>query len=172
MVQGENIVVSKSWGQTLTIQQIVLDNAALEENNKFSPYSSDIQSPRGLRGYSLLGGDESGNEIEWRVRGNEGGWSDFPDRTRSIFNTGGLAGERHGWHLPGFDDTDWAKGSYALEKPGVRFYRADLEIDYPAGLDIHYRWVGGKQRPSGSVLTRCTALCSQTQPVLTGQCCL
>lgn len=122
-------------------QLVVLDNVALEENNKFTAYSSDIQSPRGLRGYTLVGGDESGYEMHWKVQGNLGGWTDFPDRVRSIYNTGGLGGERKGWHLPGFDDNDgnWADGLADLKEPGVRFYRATVDIDYPSKTDIHYR---------------------------------
>lgn len=120
-------------------QLIVLDNAALEENNKFTALSSDIQSPRGLRGYTLIGGDASGLEVHWKVQGNIGGWTNYPDRVRSIYNTGGLAGEREGWHLPGFDDSGWQGGKEGLSAPGVRFYRAELSVHYPKGLDLHYR---------------------------------
>lgn len=76
----------------------------------------------------------------WKVQGNIGGWTDFPDKTRGIFNVGGLAGEREGWYLPGFD-TGWTDGVEWVDKPGVRFYRGLVEVDYPEGVDVHYRWV-------------------------------
>ncbi|KAH9035612.1 galactose-binding domain-like protein [Lactarius hengduanensis] len=49
----------------------------------------------------------------------------FPDRVRSVLNEGGLPGERAGWHLPGFDTSNWASDS---------FQRSFLCI--PPGFDV------------------------------------
>ena len=118
----------------------MIANAGLEEGSTFTATPQDAQSPRGIRGYTLLGGDPSGYELIWKIQGNQGGWTDFPDKVRSLYNVGGLYGEREGWHLPGFDDSDWEEGGpeESLDMPGVRFYRASVDVDYPAGLDIHY----------------------------------
>ncbi len=81
--------------------------------------------------------------MTWKVQGNLGGWTDFPDKVRTLYNVGGLYGERMGWYLPGFDDGGWTDGGpeVALDAPGVRFYRGTVDVDYPEGTDIHYRWV-------------------------------
>jgi hypothetical protein len=55
----------------------------------------DIQQPRGIEGYYLLGegGDIGVSQFTgWKVQGNFGG-EDYPDKTRKIFNEGGLYGE-------------------------------------------------------------------------------
>lgn len=119
----------------------MLDNVGLEESAQFTSTSEDIKSPRGIRGYTLVGGGGSGFEIKWKVQGNEGGNTAYPDRVRGIYNLGGLYGERAGWYLPGFDDSAWeqASPSTSTGAPGVWFYRAKVEIDYPAGHDVHYR---------------------------------
>ena len=81
--------------------------------------------------------------MTWKIQGNQGGWTSFPDRVRSLYNVGGLYGEREGWYLPGYDDSEWQSGGPddSLEGPGVRFYRGTVDVDYPEGLDVHYRSV-------------------------------
>ena len=74
-------------------------------------------------------------EVTWRLQGaaDPSGESDL---LRTLYNVGGLYGERHGWHLPGHDDADWAEtGTLNAEAPGVRWYRSEFELDVPAGVD-------------------------------------
>lgn len=61
----------------------------------------------------------------------------FPDRIRGVMNEGGLYGERAGWHLPGFDDSQWEPRSPAegMLSAGVGFFRATFDLDIPAGVD-------------------------------------
>jgi beta-galactosidase len=50
-----------------------------------------------------------------------------------------LAAERLGWHLPGFDDGEWEEGEgpgEGFEGAGVRFYRGQLPLDMPQGVDV------------------------------------
>ncbi|KAH9053098.1 glycoside hydrolase family 35 protein [Lactarius vividus] len=61
------------------------------------------KSPRGVRGFKL----NNGTFGTWKVQGKIGGYTDFPDRVRGVLNEGGLFGERAGWHLPGFDTSNW-----------------------------------------------------------------
>jgi hypothetical protein len=120
-------------------QTIVLDNTGLEETDQFSGTPEDIKSPRGIRGYSLIGGADLG----WRVQGNLGGHTDFPDKTRGIYNTGGLYGERQGWHLPGSPNGTWevgGPGDTPGSAPGVMWYRGQVETRFPPGMDVHYRY--------------------------------
>jgi len=132
----------------------VLDNTGLEETDQFSGTPEDIKSPRGIRGYSLIGG----SELEWRVQGNLGGNTDFPDKVRGIYNTGGLYGEREGWHLPGKPNGTWnigGPGDTPGSAPGVMWYRGQVETQFPSGLDVHYRYEASQAK-----LT--TASCFQT----------
>ncbi len=43
-----------------------------------------------------------------------------PDPVRGPLNHGGLFGERHGWHLPGYDDGDWESVSLPTGAAGAR----------------------------------------------------
>ncbi|TRM62987.1 glycoside hydrolase superfamily [Schizophyllum amplum] len=104
----------------------------------------DIQSPRGIEGYYLLGSDSSSVDqfTSWKVQGNFGG-EDHPDKTRRIFNEGGLFGERMGYHLPGYDDSDWETKSPwdGIDKPGVAWYRTTFDLELPEGHDIPMSFV-------------------------------
>ncbi|ORX33785.1 glycoside hydrolase superfamily [Kockovaella imperatae] len=123
----------KSGDNVITI---LLDNSGLEETDQFSGTPNNIKSPRGLRGYSLIGG----GEMEWRLQGNLGGNTNFPDKVRGLYNAGGLYGEREGWYLPGFDDSTWTAAE-PLTEPGVTFYRAEVNLAIQAGMDLHYSFV-------------------------------
>ncbi|KAL1744295.1 glycoside hydrolase superfamily [Schizophyllum fasciatum] len=105
----------------------------------------DIQSPRGIEGYYLLGDNGNHNVDQfshWKVQGNFGG-EDYPDKTRRIFNEGGLYGERMGFHLPGYDDTEWEIHSpwQGVEQPGVSFFRTSFDLDLPESYDIPMSFV-------------------------------
>jgi beta-galactosidase len=101
-------------------------------------------NPRGILNATLLGAGVIGTGFaEWRVAGTAG--VDKPegslDPLRTRYNEGGLAAERLGWHLPGFDDSDsaWEKGEGPREGftgAGVRFYRGRLPLDVPEGMDV------------------------------------
>src|SRR5699024_3946604 len=74
-------------------------------------------------------------EITWRVQGA----TDIDPR-RTLYNTGGLYGERHGWHLPDHDDSAWDKAATLVaDAPGVRWYRAEFELSTPEGVDVAWR---------------------------------
>ncbi|ELU44899.1 glycoside hydrolase family 35 protein [Rhizoctonia solani AG-1 IA] len=81
----------------------------------------------------------------------------FPDKTRGVFNEGGLYGERAGWHLPGFNAQSWT--SRALNqglpsgKAGVGFFRTEFNLNIPSGKDVHMSFVvGGPKGPYRAVL--------------------
>lgn len=69
----------------------------------------------------------------------------FPDKTRGIFNEGGLYGERAGWHLNGFDDSNWGSRSFAdglpEAKAGVGFFRTEFDLNIPEGVDVPMSFV-------------------------------
>src|SRR5699024_3523879 len=68
-------------------------------------------------------------EVTWRLQG-AGDPSGESDLLRTLYNVGGLYGERHGWHLPGHDDSGWAEAeTLNAESPGVHWYRTEFELD-------------------------------------------
>ncbi|TFK52650.1 glycoside hydrolase family 35 protein [Heliocybe sulcata] len=122
----------------ITIVQVRLrhgptDNMGLNETGD-TPDAS--KSPRGVRGFQL----DSGNFSEWRVQGKIGGYTNYPDRLRGVFNEGGLFGERQGWHLPGYDTSSWASRdlSQGLSNAtaGVGFFVTTFNLSIPTGYDV------------------------------------
>ncbi len=63
----------------------------------------------------------------------------FPDRVRGVLNEGGLFGEREGWHLPGFDTSNWTARALSdglpTGKAGVGFFITTFALDVPEGVD-------------------------------------
>jgi beta-galactosidase GanA len=59
------------------------------------------------------------------------------DKLRGPLNTGGLYGERNGWHLPEFNDRHWAPVTLpnASAHAGVAWYRTSFALDVPDGVD-------------------------------------
>jgi len=97
-------------------------------------HNGAFREPRGLLSVRLEGSDAA---IHWKIQGNVGG-EDLPDTMRGPFNIGGLYGERSGWHLPGFNDSGWAKATLprATDKPGMDWYRTSFKLDIPDGHDV------------------------------------
>lgn len=64
----------------------------------------------------------------------------FPDKVRGVLNEGGTYGERQGWHLPGFDTSNWETRSLSDGLPGSRaglgFFVTTFDLDIPTGTDI------------------------------------
>ncbi|CCM02296.1 uncharacterized protein FIBRA_04385 [Fibroporia radiculosa] len=93
------------------------------------------KSPRGIPGFLLNGG----NFTEWRVQGKLGGYTDYPDKVRGVLNEGGLYGEREGWHLPGYDTSEWTERDLSeglpSGAPGVGFFVTTFNLSVPAETD-------------------------------------
>lgn len=57
-----------------------------------------------------------------------------------MLNEGGLFGERAGWHLPGFDTSNWAARDFSAGLPdggaGVGFFVTTFPLKIPAGFDV------------------------------------
>ena len=64
----------------------------------------------------------------------------FPDTTRGVLNEGGLFGECAGWHLPGFDTSNWVERDLSAGLPngaaGVGFFVTTFPLNIPAGFDV------------------------------------
>ncbi|KAL1311871.1 hypothetical protein AAFC00_001943 [Neodothiora populina] len=89
--------------------------------------------PRGILNATLLG---ASHFTSWKLAGKAGGQANI-DPIRGPLAEGGLTAERLGWHLPGFDDSNWkSSSSIQLSGPGVKFYRTMVPLDMPSGHDI------------------------------------
>ncbi|KAG6888527.1 hypothetical protein C0995_007639 [Termitomyces sp. Mi166 len=112
---------------------VVQDNMGLDESGSTA---DNTKSPRGVRGFELF----SGNFTTWKVQGKIGGYLNFPDKVRGILNEGGLFGERQGWHLPGFDTSNWPTRDLMEglpdSKAGVGFFVTTFNLTIPQGSDV------------------------------------
>jgi beta-galactosidase GanA len=119
-------------GQPATLSVLV---ANMGDNDDWIADDTRFKQPRGLVGASVVGGT---GPISWRIQGALGG-ENLTDPARGPLNTGGLFGERAGWHLPGYRDGGWARASAASISPagpGVSWYRGTFRLDLPSDQDV------------------------------------
>ncbi|ORY13614.1 glycoside hydrolase superfamily [Clohesyomyces aquaticus] len=93
-------------------------------------------APRGILSARLLAASDY-TFTQWKLAGTAG--RDSPlDSLRGPTSEGGLFAERLGWHLPGFDTSNWPSSSpsLGLSAPGIAFYRTVIPLSIPAGLDV------------------------------------
>lgn len=150
---------SDSLDTGTNIVTVLMDSTGLEEIGSIRPSPNttshplpleNTKTPRGILQFALLGA-ASPPAIDWIVTGKQGG-ERVLDSVRGALNEGGLHGERMGWHLPGFDDSQWQTGepSTGITTPGVQFYRTTVTLDVPAGHDLPLSIVfGGESRSEG-----------------------
>ncbi|KAJ5626349.1 beta-galactosidase [Penicillium lagena] len=99
--------------------------------------TTGVLNPRGILQASLLSNDNATNFSHWRVAGTAGGESNL-DPIRGVYNEDGLYAERMGWHLPGFNDDEWADVGTQLKFTGadIHFYRTVAPLNIPKGVDV------------------------------------
>jgi len=112
------------------------------QDNMGHDQTTGALNPRGILNATLLSGSDSSSNssstfTSWKVAGKAGGQSNI-DPIRGAYNEGGLTAERLGWHLPGFDDSEWAAGSpgEGFAKAGAKFYRSVFALGMPSGFDV------------------------------------
>jgi hypothetical protein len=84
-------------------------------------------------------------KIDWKIQGNKGG-EDIADLVRGPMNSGGLYGERLGWHLPAGGDADkpdptgskWEAANVTDAPPaaGTYWLRTQVKLDFPKDQDV------------------------------------
>ncbi|KAF1962787.1 putative beta-galactosidase B [Byssothecium circinans] len=96
--------------------------------------------PRGILSARLEGGAAFS---KWKIAGEVTGERTQLDPLRGPLNEGGLAAERLGWHLPGFDDSSWntSTPSTGFSGAGITFYRTTFPLDVAAGVDASFAFV-------------------------------
>ncbi|GAB7360574.1 hypothetical protein MBLNU230_g0458t1 [Neophaeotheca triangularis] len=114
---------------------VLVDEMGMNQN--YVVGADEMKFPRGILAYDLP--THPATDITWKLTGNLGG-EDYADRSRGPLNEGGLAFERHGYHLPGAPINTWPSANssspFTLPSAGVHFYAADLALDLPRGWDI------------------------------------
>lgn len=116
---GEEVVVS------VLVQNMGHNDDWIADDTRF-------KQPRGLVRAELPG---SGADISWRIQGARGG-EDLADRKRGPLNTGGLYGERRGWHLPHAPASgDWRRAGPDVGAGTVSWYRTSFRPGLPRGQD-------------------------------------
>ncbi|KAG6809184.1 hypothetical protein H0H92_001242 [Tricholoma furcatifolium] len=135
-----NATVSTSEENVLTV---VMDHSGHDE-------LSSALLPRGLLGASLVSSDNV-TFSKWTLAGNAGGESNI-DPVRGVIAEGGLHAERLGWHLPGFDDSQWESRdpSDGVEGATIGFFRTTSDMNLPEGYDASVELI--VSAPAGSVL--------------------
>jgi hypothetical protein len=91
-----------------------------------------FRTARGLLAARFTGGT-SAPDLAWRIQGASG----TDDAVRGPLNTGGLHGERAGWHLPTHDTAHWLPTDlpHSEQRQGVTWYRSDFHLMVPEGVD-------------------------------------
>lgn len=127
------------------ILTVLMDNAGHDE-------TTGALNPRGILNATLIG-NASPQFSSWKIAGTAGGDAVTLDPLRGALNEGGLAAERLGWHLPGYDDSGWSDSSPStgFSGAGVRFYRTIVPLNVPRGLDVSLAFE--LSIPQGSVNT-------------------
>jgi hypothetical protein len=110
------------------------------QDNMGHDQTTGVLNPRGILNATLLGGSGSSGSssfTSWKVAGKAGGQANI-DPIRGAYNEGGLTAERLGWHLPGFDASEWQAGSpgAGFAGAGAKFYRTVFPLEIPRGFDV------------------------------------
>ncbi|MEH0167355.1 beta-galactosidase [Roseateles microcysteis] len=149
--------------QDLTPGEHVLSVLVRNNSHNWDLFADDVhKEARGLISASLStrSGQRFATTIAWKIQGNKGG-EDIADLVRGPMNSGGLYGERMGWHLPAARDRDFKTGwesaspSAAPPAPGSYWLRTAFKLDLPKGHDIQLGLAfGDTSKPRSDVENR------------------
>ncbi|MFG1855117.1 beta-galactosidase [Actinomadura geliboluensis] len=85
------------------------------------------KQPRGL-----VAAEITTNPVTWRIQGTRA-----EDPVRGPLSTGGLYGEREGWHLPSARTEAWPSGAPTTPvQPGVHWYSTGTRLTIPDDQDV------------------------------------
>lgn len=129
-------LVSSPRGSVRAGQPVVLSVLLRNQGQRVDWQSfGESQHQMGLWDATLI----SRGPVMWRIQGAVGA-EEPADAARTLYNNGGLTGERSGWYLPGFDDEQWkAADDLRAERPGVTWYRSHFDLDVPRGQDVAFK---------------------------------
>jgi len=140
----------------------VISVVVRNNSHNWDLFADDVhKEARGLIAASITpkGGQRFGTPIAWKIQGNKGG-EEIADLVRGAMNSGGLQGERMGWHLPvdpskpqpGWEATTVGA---APPSPGSYWLRTSFKLDMPAGHDVQLGLAfGDTSKPRSEVENR------------------
>ena len=123
----------------VTVHENAENVLVVAQDNTGHDMRSAAVKPRGILGATLEGASFS----TWKIAGEAGGDQTMLDSVRGSLAEGGLASERLGWHLAGFDDSSWNSTSptTGFVGAGIYFYRTTIALDVPEGIDASFAFV-------------------------------
>ncbi|KAI5359951.1 Putative glycoside hydrolase, family 35, Galactose-binding-like domain superfamily [Septoria linicola] len=133
----------KDGNLTISLPQHILNNDSdnvllVLQDTMGKDQREGALDPRGILNATLISPNGEALQFSsWKVQGNAGA-NQLIEPVRGTWNEGGLYAERLGWHLNGFDDSQWLSGhpKTNTKTGGVRFYRTNLPLDLPRGQDV------------------------------------
>ncbi|KAI8296476.1 putative beta-galactosidase B [Colletotrichum sp. SAR 10_98] len=124
----------------------------IQDNSGHDQGAGGALSIRGILNATLIGSEGFDS---WKLTGTAGrSEGKILDAVRGAYNEAGWTAERLGWHLPGFDDSNWptASPSEGFDNATVRFYRTTVPLSIPAGVDLSVQFE--LSTPEGNSTTR------------------
>ncbi|KAI8269650.1 putative beta-galactosidase B [Colletotrichum sp. SAR11_239] len=124
----------------------------IQDNSGHDQGAGGALSIRGILNATLIGSEGFDS---WKLTGTAGrSENKILDPVRGAYNEGGWTAERLGWHLPGFDDSNWptASPSEGFDNATIRFYRTTVPLSIPAGVDLSVQFE--LSTPEGNSTTR------------------
>jgi hypothetical protein len=110
---------------TKAVLSVLVEN--MGHNDDWTADDYRQKQPRGL-----VNAEVTTNPVTWRIQGTRA-----EDPVRGPLSTGGLYGEREGWHLPSARTKSWRLGSPTDPlRPGVRWYSTNTHLSIPKDQDV------------------------------------
>ncbi|SPT53574.1 Beta-galactosidase precursor [Actinomyces bovis] len=125
-------------GQPVVVAILVNNlGLSLDWSNGSGGGASQSKENRGLYDADL----KAAGPVTWKIMGAPTtSAKDAANPSGTIYNNGGLQGEKAGWYGKTFDDSAWAAATdLHATTPGVTWYRAKVNLDVPAGQDTAFR---------------------------------
>lgn len=77
--------------------------------------------------------------VSWKIIGASPSDISTNNPSGTLYNNGGLQGEREGWHMPDFDDASWEEASTLHSPAGITWYRSEFNLTVPSTQDTAFR---------------------------------
>ena len=122
-------------GQRVVVAVLVNNlGLSLDWNNGAWGSLSQSKENRGLYDAAL----DAQGVVTWRINGatTASARDTATNPSGTVYNNGGLGGERAGWHMPALQDSSWERADdLHAARPGVTWYRSHVTLDVPDSQD-------------------------------------
>ena len=122
-------------GQRVVVAVLVNNlGLSLDWNNGAWGSLSQSKENRGFYDAAL----DAQGAVTWRINGatTASARDTATNPSGTVYNNGGLGGERAGWHMPALQDSSWERADdLHAARPGVTWYRSHVTLDVPDSQD-------------------------------------